>query len=134
MRGDVQAIFKETPHDKQVMMFSATLAKDIRAVCKKFMNKVRESWTPMKHHTAGHPQQAPVASSSPSSNSIPSMQSILRQQWQQSQRSPGKALALAAGCRGPHDARVHTPCHRQAYHLPCSAEQASVQLPAVGAG
>lgn len=41
MRGDVQAIFKETPHDKQVMMFSATLAKDIRAVCKKFMNKVR---------------------------------------------------------------------------------------------
>jgi hypothetical protein len=41
MRSDVQAIFKETPHDKQVMMFSATLAKDIRAVCKKFMNKVR---------------------------------------------------------------------------------------------
>ncbi len=40
MRSDVQAIFKETPHDKQVMMFSATLAKEIRAVCKKFMNKV----------------------------------------------------------------------------------------------
>lgn len=43
MRSDVQAIFKETPHDKQVMMFSATLAKEIRSVCKKFMNKVRPS-------------------------------------------------------------------------------------------
>jgi superfamily II DNA/RNA helicase len=46
MRSDVQAIFRETPHDKQVMMFSATLSKDIRPVCKKFMNKVRGSWRP----------------------------------------------------------------------------------------
>ena len=30
MRSDVQEIFKLTPHDKQVMMFSATLSKDIR--------------------------------------------------------------------------------------------------------
>merc|ERR1712078_276301 len=30
-------IFKETPREKQVMMFSATLSKEIRAVCKKFM-------------------------------------------------------------------------------------------------
>eukprot|EP00824_Muranothrix_gubernata_P026863 TRINITY_DN976_c0_g1_i1.p1 TRINITY_DN976_c0_g1~~TRINITY_DN976_c0_g1_i1.p1 ORF type:complete len:356 (+),score=61.38 TRINITY_DN976_c0_g1_i1:307-1374(+) len=37
MRADVQRIFMATPHDKQVMMFSATLAKDIRPVCKKFM-------------------------------------------------------------------------------------------------
>lgn len=37
MRRDVQEIFKSTPHDKQVMMFSATLSKDIRPVCKKFM-------------------------------------------------------------------------------------------------
>ncbi len=41
MRGDVQAIFKTTPREKQVMMFSATLAKDIRPVCKKFMRDVR---------------------------------------------------------------------------------------------
>jgi len=41
MRSDVQDIFKMTPHDKQVMMFSATLAPDIRAVCKKFMTNVR---------------------------------------------------------------------------------------------
>merc|ERR1712080_169042 len=37
MRRDVQEIFRATPHEKQVMMFSATLSKDIRPVCKKFM-------------------------------------------------------------------------------------------------
>jgi len=37
MRKAVQEIFKETPREKQVMMFSATLSKDIRKVCKKFM-------------------------------------------------------------------------------------------------
>ncbi|KAA8531534.1 hypothetical protein F0562_006243 [Nyssa sinensis] len=37
MRRDVQEIFKMTPHDKQVMMFSATLSKEIRPGCKKFM-------------------------------------------------------------------------------------------------
>jgi superfamily II DNA/RNA helicase len=37
MRKDVQEIFKQTPHQKQVMMFSATLENSIRGVCKKFM-------------------------------------------------------------------------------------------------
>jgi len=36
MRRDVQAIFKSTPHEKQVMMFSATLSKEIRPICRKF--------------------------------------------------------------------------------------------------
>lgn len=36
MRKDVQQIFRSTPHEKQVMMFSATLPKDIREVAKKF--------------------------------------------------------------------------------------------------
>jgi ATP-dependent RNA helicase UAP56/SUB2 len=36
MRKDVQAIFRGAPHEKQVMMFSATLSKEIRPVCKKF--------------------------------------------------------------------------------------------------
>lgn len=36
----MQEIFKMTPHDKQVMMFSATLSKEIRPVCKKFMQDV----------------------------------------------------------------------------------------------
>ena len=44
MRRDVQEIFKMTPHDKQVMMFSATLSKEIRPVCKKFMQDVSFSY------------------------------------------------------------------------------------------
>ena len=40
MRRDIQEIFRATPHSKQVMMFSATLSKDIRPVCKKFMQDV----------------------------------------------------------------------------------------------
>jgi superfamily II DNA/RNA helicase len=42
MRKDVQKIFRLTPHDKQVMMFSATLADSIRATCKKFMHNPLE--------------------------------------------------------------------------------------------
>eukprot|EP00698_Gefionella_okellyi_P009815 TRINITY_DN2517_c0_g1_i1.p1 TRINITY_DN2517_c0_g1~~TRINITY_DN2517_c0_g1_i1.p1 ORF type:complete len:432 (+),score=103.26 TRINITY_DN2517_c0_g1_i1:30-1298(+) len=42
MRKDIQDIFKLTPHDKQVMMFSATLSKEIRPVCKKFMTEPME--------------------------------------------------------------------------------------------
>jgi len=42
MRKDVQKIFKMTPHDKQVMMFSATLSDTIRPVCKKFMHNPLE--------------------------------------------------------------------------------------------
>jgi ATP-dependent RNA helicase UAP56/SUB2 len=37
MRGDIQAIFKTTPHQKQVMMFSATLPPEVKNVCRKFM-------------------------------------------------------------------------------------------------
>jgi hypothetical protein len=40
MRRDVQEIFRSTPHHKQVMMFSATLSKEIRVTCKKFMANV----------------------------------------------------------------------------------------------
>jgi len=41
MRRDVQEIFKATPHEKQVMMFSATLPKELRPIAKKFMQDVR---------------------------------------------------------------------------------------------
>lgn len=37
MRRDVQEIFRATPTQKQVMMFSATLSQSVRPVCKKFM-------------------------------------------------------------------------------------------------
>merc|ERR1712076_238194 len=40
MRRDVQDIFRQTPHEKQVMMFSAPLSKECRGVCKKFMQDV----------------------------------------------------------------------------------------------
>jgi len=39
MRADVQRIFKKTPCDKQVMMFTATLPEETKTVCKKFMRK-----------------------------------------------------------------------------------------------
>ncbi|KAJ3160876.1 hypothetical protein HDU86_008237 [Geranomyces michiganensis] len=42
MRRDVQEIFRSTPHHKQVMMYSATLSKDMRPICKKFMQNPLE--------------------------------------------------------------------------------------------
>eukprot|EP01108_Squamamoeba_japonica_P002327 TRINITY_DN2089_c0_g4_i1.p2 TRINITY_DN2089_c0_g4~~TRINITY_DN2089_c0_g4_i1.p2 ORF type:complete len:430 (-),score=232.03 TRINITY_DN2089_c0_g4_i1:70-1314(-) len=42
MRRDVQRIFRATPHEKQVMMFSATLSDEVRPVCKKFMHNPHE--------------------------------------------------------------------------------------------
>lgn len=37
MRADVQKIFKKTPYNKQVLMFSATLPMEIRDICRKYM-------------------------------------------------------------------------------------------------
>ncbi|KAL2042700.1 hypothetical protein N7G274_004459 [Stereocaulon virgatum] len=42
MRRDVQDIFRATPAQKQVMMFSATLSQEIRPICKKFMQNPLE--------------------------------------------------------------------------------------------
>merc|ERR1719252_531107 len=42
MPKDIQKIFLETPKKKQVMMFSATMTKETREVCKKFMNEPHE--------------------------------------------------------------------------------------------
>lgn len=44
-----------TPHEKQVMMFSATLSKEIRPVCRKFMQDV----------SAAPPNPSPPSNSSP---------------------------------------------------------------------
>jgi ATP-dependent RNA helicase UAP56/SUB2 len=38
MRQTVQRIFVKTPPEKQVMMFSATMSKELKPVCMKFMN------------------------------------------------------------------------------------------------
>merc|ERR1719284_1868539 len=42
MRRDIQQIFIETPKKKQVMMFSATMSPETRALCKKFMQDPHE--------------------------------------------------------------------------------------------
>merc|ERR1719335_1519469 len=42
VRKDIQTIFVETPKKKQVMMFSATMTADTRALCKKFMQDPHE--------------------------------------------------------------------------------------------
>jgi len=42
MRRDIQQIFVETPKKKQVMMFSATMTPEVRALCKKFMQDPHE--------------------------------------------------------------------------------------------
>lgn len=42
MRKDVQGIFRATPHNKQVMMFTATLSSEMRPICKKFMHNPLE--------------------------------------------------------------------------------------------
>merc|ERR1712032_1331338 len=42
MRKDVQQIFMETPKKKQVMMFSATMSKETRVLCKRFMSDPHE--------------------------------------------------------------------------------------------
>merc|ERR1712076_12316 len=57
MRRDVQEIFRMTPHEKQVMMFSATLSKEVRPVCKKFMQDViipRSSCWQNRIHPSNH--------------------------------------------------------------------------------
>jgi superfamily II DNA/RNA helicase len=45
MLRDVQEIFSNTPREKQVLMFSATLSKEIRPVCQKFMQDVITPFT-----------------------------------------------------------------------------------------
>jgi len=42
MRKDVQQIFMDSPKKKQVMMFSATMSAETRALCKKFMTDPHE--------------------------------------------------------------------------------------------
>lgn len=143
MRADVQAIFKETPHDKQVMMFSATLAKEIRGVCKKFMNKVRaprKAAADPPRPAAGQAGLAPVAvlaasRSSPSTRSRASMQACSRQHQQLSGQVPRQPFTtMAAGRRGAvAEVAVPQP-HSQLSSASWWAAQAPPQLSAVVAG
>lgn len=57
MRRQVQAIFRETPHNKQVMMFSATIDEAARVVCRKFTKSPKEIFVDDKQLTLHGLQQ-----------------------------------------------------------------------------
>jgi len=41
VRSDIQSIFIKTPFNKQTMMFSATMSKEVKETCRKFLrNKI----------------------------------------------------------------------------------------------
>jgi hypothetical protein len=99
MRSDVQAIFKETPHDKQVMMFSATMSKEIRTVCKKFMNKVRP-WAEQAQHAcyAASPDSPPAAAAAVAMAHRQRGWQAQQRQHQQQQCPTSCRWSLAASC------------------------------------
>jgi len=57
MRRQVQEIFKKTPHDKQVMMYSATISPAARILCRKFAKKPEEIFVDDKKLTLHGLQQ-----------------------------------------------------------------------------
>merc|ERR1719265_245317 len=57
MRRQVQEIFKQTPHEKQVMMFSATISSEARKICRKFSKKPEEIFVDDKKLTLHGLQQ-----------------------------------------------------------------------------
>jgi ATP-dependent RNA helicase UAP56/SUB2 len=57
MRKQVQTIFRKTPHNKQVMMFSATIDEAARAVCRKFTKSPKEIFVDDKQLTLHGLQQ-----------------------------------------------------------------------------
>lgn len=57
MRRQVQEIFKKTPHEKQVMMFSATISQEARTLCRKFSKKAEEIFVDDKKLTLHGLQQ-----------------------------------------------------------------------------
>jgi len=57
MRRQVQEIFKKTPHEKQVMMFSATISEAARGICRKLSRKAEEIFVDDKKLTLHGLQQ-----------------------------------------------------------------------------
>jgi ATP-dependent RNA helicase UAP56/SUB2 len=57
MRRQVQEIFKKTPHEKQVMMFSATISDSARVICRKLSRKAEEIFVDDKKLTLHGLQQ-----------------------------------------------------------------------------
>ncbi len=105
MRGDVQDIFKMTPHDKQVMMFSATLSKEIRPVCKKFMSDV------------SLPRRAAAAAAPPASIPVPTPVSPTR-----------PAAAASRGCQQQQQQQSARCCSGAAARSGAAAVATAMQL------
>lgn len=57
MRRQVQEVFKQTPTEKQVMMFSATISSEARELCRKFSKKPEEIFVDDKKLTLHGLQQ-----------------------------------------------------------------------------
>merc|ERR1712034_207136 len=57
MRRQVQQIFKKTPHEKQVMLYSATISPEARVLCKKFCKHGEEIFVDDKKLTLHGLQQ-----------------------------------------------------------------------------
>jgi ATP-dependent RNA helicase UAP56/SUB2 len=57
MRRQVQQVFMQTPHEKQVMLFSATIPEGIRDVCRKFTKDAQEIYIDDKELTLHGLQQ-----------------------------------------------------------------------------
>lgn len=57
MRRQVQQIFKKTPHEKQVMLYSATISPEARVLCKKFCKNAEEIFVDDKKLTLHGLQQ-----------------------------------------------------------------------------
>jgi len=57
MRRQVQEVFKQTPMEKQVMMFSATISPEAREMCRKFSKKPEEIFVDDKKLTLHGLQQ-----------------------------------------------------------------------------
>ena len=101
MRSDIQEIFKMTPHDKQVMMFSATLSQDIRGVCKKFMSNVR-ALPPVvgcQSQLCGQGGCGVTVTSAPTE--LQRWDGVRARELRMMMTAPGRCIAAAAGPRNP---------------------------------
>jgi len=116
MRADVQEIFKMTPHDKQVMMFSATLSAEVRPVCKKFMSDVCPSPAPATLTRAPRPPLlSPSGAAEPSVRAWPCDRSAQRRARLQPSSGAASPALQTAAARSPESTQ---PQHEAASRRP----------------
>jgi hypothetical protein len=107
MRRDVQAIFKQTPHEKQVMMFSATLSKEIRPVCRKFTQHVRNN-THSTSHTLPSSSSPPLLHPPPLGSSLLNFVGAEFQAWPESPHFTSHCLLPTPALSHPLASLAHS--------------------------